>query len=357
MPATTSRLTLATLRRVAAYAAAWSPLVLGYLITIGTQEPVTIVEAFLAALRSVSVAALLGLGVIWLAKRVPWPDRFTPRFFATHLCGALTYGLLWAAGVMLWLYRFLLDWDAVAAEAARWGGWQIFYGFLLYWIVAGVTWARGSAERARANELAYLEADALRVRAELSALRGQLDPHFLFNTLHTAAVLTKHDPTAAAQALERLAELLRYVLDAQRGARDEVTLADELGFIDAYLALEGLRLGERLRVVREIAPDALEKRVPSLSLQPLVENALRYGIAERTAGGTLTLRGRLESGALVLEVIDDGPGAAALEPPRGTGVGLTTLRERLRTRFGAAAQLIVQTAPGHGFHVTMRIPA
>jgi signal transduction histidine kinase len=357
MSALTVRSALIGLRGAAAYAAAWSPLVLVYLVAIGTQEPISLFGALVAALRSVTVAALLGLAVAWLARREPWPDRFTIRFVAIHLLGAACYGALWTTAVMLWLYRWLRDWDAVAAEAARWGGWQLFYGFLLYWVVAGVTWARSAAARARRQELAYLEADALRVRAELSALRGQLDPHFLFNTLHTAAVLTKHDPAAAALALERLAGLLRYVLDAQRGARDEVPLADELGFIDAYLALEGLRLGERLRVERDIAPDALDKPVPSLALQPLVENALRYGIAERASGGTLSLRGRLEDRTLVLEVADDGPGTSRLDPPRGTGVGLTTLRERLRARFGAAAKMEIETAPGRGFHVTLRIPA
>jgi signal transduction histidine kinase len=348
---------LTALRAVAVYAAAWSPLVLTYLVVVGLSERLTMWQAFTSALRTVGIAAMLGLLVMPFARRRPWLERLSIRFVATHASAALAYGLAWTGGVLLFLIEVLGGTAAAAARMSSWWGWQVFFGFLLYWVVAGVTWAREAAARAREQERAFLEADALRVRAELSALRGQLDPHFLFNTLHTAAVLTKHDPTAAAKALETLSELLRYVLDTKRGARDEVSLADELGFIDAYLALEGLRLGERLRVQREITADALTRRVPSLALQPLVENALRYGIAERTQGGTLTLRGRVDGDVLVFEVADDGPGATAVEPPRGSGVGLRTLRERLRTRFGAAASMDVRTAPGAGFHVTLRIPA
>lgn len=348
---------LSLLRSAAVYAAAWSPLVLTYVVMIGTQESLSARQAFSSALSSVTIAALLGLPALWLARRVPWPTRISAPFLGVHAAAAVVYGFAWTGGVMLLLYRAFGSWTIVAERVASWWAWQAFFGFLLYWAIAGIAWARLAGTRAQEQERAYLEADALRVRAELAALRGQLDPHFLFNTLHTAAVLTKHDPAAAAQALERLGELLRYVLDAQRGARDEVLLADELGFIDAYLALEGLRLGDRLRVDRQIAPEALQRRIPSLTLQPLVENALRYGIAERAAGGTLTLRGRVEDAALVLEVADDGPGAEASAPPRGTGVGLSTLRERLRTRFGSAAAMDVRTAPGAGFHVVLRIPA
>jgi two-component system, LytTR family, sensor kinase len=348
---------LSRLRAAAIYLAAWSPLVLIYIVEIESQEPISMSGAVAAALRSVGLAALLGLGVTAFATRLAWPEKMNARFAVAHFAASVLYGFAWTGGMLLLLLRAFGSWGEVIARASEWWGWQTCFGILLYWVVAGITWTRVAGARARERERAYLEADALRVRAELSALRGQLDPHFLFNTLHTAAVLTKHDPQSAAQALERLAELLRYVLDAQRGARDEVSLADELGFIDAYLALEGLRLGERLRVVREITPEAMQRRVPSLALQPLVENALRYGIAERAAGGTLTLRGRVDNGTLVLEVADDGPGTAAIAPPRGTGVGLHTLRERLRTRFGAAASMDVQTAPGHGFHVTLRLPA
>jgi signal transduction histidine kinase len=348
---------LSRLRAAAIYLAAWSPLVLVYTVEIASEDPISLTDAVVAAVFNVGVAALLGLAVTALATRIAWPERLNVRFALVHFAASVVYGFAWTGGMLLLLLRTFGDWNEVLLRASEWWAWQTCFAILLYWVIAGIVWTRVAGARARERERAYLEADALRVRAELSALRGQLDPHFLFNTLHTAAVLTKHDPQSAAQALERLAELLRYVLDAQRGARDEVPLADELGFIDAYLALEGLRLGERLRVVREITPEAMQQRVPSLALQPLVENALRYGIAERAAGGTLTLRGRVDNGTLVLEVADDGPGTAAIAPPRGTGVGLHTLRERLRARFGSAASMDVRTAPGNGFHVTLRLPA
>jgi LytS/YehU family sensor histidine kinase len=246
---------------------------------------------------------------------------------------------------------------AVTVNMSPWWGWQMAFGVLVYWVIAGVAWATAAARISQERSLALMEAEAARVKSELGALRGQLDPHFLFNTLHTAAVLARHDPPAAATAIERLAELLRYVLDSRRGAREDVPLRDELAFVDAYLALESLRLGDRLRVVREIADDALGVAVPSLTLQPLVENALRYGISPRRGGGTLTVRGHLRDGQLLLEVGDDGPGAATIDPPQGTGIGLSTLRQRLTARFGSRACMHVRSAPGDGFFVLLRIPA
>jgi signal transduction histidine kinase len=345
-----------TLRSALTYAVAWAALVPPYLIQVGSQGDATIQDALVGALYTVGISAALGVGVVFAARRWPWPSRMSLGFILSHALGAFLYGALWMLGILALLSTTYGSFDEVLRVAEGWWGWQTAFGFLLYWVIAGVTWAAVAAANAKDREQALVQAEALRVKAELSALRGQLDPHFLFNTLHTASVLTRHDPATAALALERLADLLRYVLDAQRGAREDVSLADELAFVDSYLLLEGLRLGERLSVQRDIAPEALGARVPSLSLQPLVENALRYGISERREGGSLSLAAAVDGRTLVLRVSDDGPGAAALHPPRGSGVGLDTLRQRLAAKFGAAASLDVQTAPGAGFHVTVRIP-
>ena len=339
------------------YGVAWLPLVLVYMLAVNASRPLPLEVLVGAAVRTVGIAALLGLVVRAVVRRDPWPSRLGAAFVARHVAWGIAYGLAWTALIGLSLVQATGSVAGARREMAPWWHWQVFEGVLVYATLAGITWATEAARRSREREALLVEAEALRAKAELGALRGQLDPHFLFNTLHTVAVLTRHDPAVAATALERLAELLRYVLDAQRGARDDVPLEDELAFVDAYLALEALRLGDRLRVVRELSPEALGRRIPSLALQPLVENALRYGIAPRADGGTLRLGGRVEGGTLVLEVDDDGPGAAALTPPRGTGVGLDTLRKRLLARYGDAAALDVRTAPGAGFHVTVRVPA
>ncbi len=348
---------LGWLRRGALYAAAWSPLVVVYLVVIASGNPMRIVEALGASLRSVGAAALLGLGVVAAARRWSWPPRAALPFVAGHLAGAALYGLAWLGAIVLQLVRVQDGWRAVVGYLEGWWGWQALFGSLLYFAIAGITWAQVAVARARDREARLAEAEALRVKAELGALRGQLDPHFLFNTLHTVSVLARHDPPAAARAVERLAALLRYVLDTNRGAREEVPLADELAFVDAYLELEALRFGDRLRVERAVAPEALGRPVPSLALQPLVENALRHGVAPRPEGGTVRVAGRVEGGVLVLEVADDGPGAAGgADRPKGFGVGLDALRRRLRARYGDAARLDVRTAPGAGFAVTITVP-
>ena len=143
-------------------------------------------------------------------------------------------------------------------------------------------------------------------QAQLEALRSQLNPHFLFNTLHSIAELVHSNPRLAEQLIVRLGELLRQVL--QTSSRQELTLAEELDFIRGYVEIEQMRLGERLRVIWDIQPEALESRVPSLILQPLVENAIQHGIAASEGTGTLTIRARRVDGQLQVEVADTGPG-------------------------------------------------
>jgi len=267
--------------------------------------------------------------------------------------------------------------------AAPWIFFQTFHGMLVYFTVVGITWARLGMAHAEEQRARVARADALRVQAELATLRGQLDPHFLFNTLHSVSVLVRRDPRLAETALERLASLLRYVLDHKRGLRDDVLLADELAFVNDYLALETIRFGERLRIERNVSAEALVCSVPSFALQPLVENAIKHAIAPRAQGGTLSLHGHREGNVLVLEVRDDGPGRAAplaatrvpwsvaaldapsvaasgdvaASAPRSLGIGLDALSQRLQALYGGAASLSVSSVPGVGFTVSMRLPA
>jgi len=146
------------------------------------------------------------------------------------------------------------------------------------------------------------------------------------------------------------------VLDVKRSAREDVTLADELEFVRSYLSLEKLRLGDRLQVAERVDPDALDYPVPSLTLQPLVENAIKYGIASRARGGRLELAASFGDDALMLEVRDDGPGAPSDVADGAAGVGLRAVRQALETRFAGRAELRVITAPGEGFAVVISLP-
>ena len=345
-----------TWRAALRYLAWWSPLVLLYTFTIGSNGKLSVPAALQSALYTVTAAAVLGLGVIAIGRRWDWPGRLTPGFMLAHLALALAYAGLWDLMILLGMSIDIGGVSAALTFARPWIFWQTFEGMMLYAAVIAMTWASGAAERGREQVTQVARADALRARAELEALRGQLDPHFLFNTLHSVSVLVQRDQAAATEALQRLAALLRYVLDTRRGAREDVLLEEELAFVEDYLALESIRFGERLRVTREFSDAARRELVPSFALQPLVENAVKHAIAPRAGGGTLSLTGCMDGDALVLRVSDDGPGADPSAAPVGTGVGLDALRKRLVARYGSRARMDVESAPGLGFSVTLRLP-
>ncbi len=209
------------------------------------------------------------------------------------------------------------------------------------------------AQRARE---ATLRATTLAQEAQMKMLRYQLNPHFLFNTLNAISTLVlDRDNDTANLAVTRLSAFLRYTLDQDPMKR--VTLRQELEAIDLYLGIESLRFGPRLRLTRIVEPEALGALVPSLLLQPLVENALKYAIAPSETGGTLEIAGRIEGGRLVLEVADDGPGIVA-PPVDGVrrGVGMANIQDRLTVLYGSAARFTHGTeAPG--LRVRIEIPA
>jgi len=356
-PAVSTALRTVRARSVLTYIAAWTPLILLYTVIIGNTPNLPVASAVASAVRAVALFALLGVGVVAIGRRWEWPARPTASLFAAHVALALAYAGLWDLAIVLDIAGGTHALGDVVAQVRPWIFWQSLISMMLYAALIGLTWARRATERRLDETVRAEQADMLRVRAELDALRGKLDPHFLFNTLHSVSVLVQRDPAAAQGALEQLASLLRYVLDSKRGARDDVRLEEELAFVDSYLALESLRLGSRLRVTRDIAPGALQVNVPSFALQPLVENAIKHAIAPRAAGGTLGLTGRVDGSVLVLEVRDDGPGTREAAASKGTGIGIETLRRRLRARYGARATLDVDGSAGHGFVVTMRLPA
>jgi signal transduction histidine kinase len=331
-------------------------LVLVYAALIGASRTVSAGTAIVAAFSTIVWAALLGVGVLYLAQRWTWPTRPTARFFLVHAGMALIYAGLWDGLILISIREGAPDWQAVGNEVAAWIHWQTFEGALIYAALCGVTWARQSAKRGREQEARVAHIETQRAQAELEALRGRLDPHFLFNTLHSVTVLIQHDPVAAAQAVERLSALLRYVLDVQQGGREEVLLADEVAFTEAYIALESLRFGDRLHVSRDLSDSALRQRVPSFVLQSLVENAVKHSIAPRAAGGTIRLGGHVKGQQLLLQVSDDGPGTPVRNDTRGPGVGLHALRQRIAVLYGDAARVDVRAVPGEGFGVSVYLP-
>ena len=167
--------------------------------------------------------------------------------------------------------------------------------------------------------------------------------------------LVRHDPAAAEDALERLASLLRHTLMTMKDAED-VELSEELDFVENYLALEHLRLGDRLRIERNIQAESLGCFLPPFTLQPLIENSIRHAIATQPHGGFLQIKSERRNGRLCLEVLDDGPGANPHDVEASNGIGVRTVRQRLMTRYGNQASFCLQTEPGKGFSVRMEIP-
>ncbi len=204
------------------------------------------------------------------------------------------------------------------------------------------------------------EQGRLLLEARFDALQRQINPHFLFNTLNSITSLVRSEPELAREMIVKLANILRVLLKDRDAF---VTFSEELSFTDDYLDIEVVRFGEKLRVVKEIAPETLQVVVPSMLLQPLIENSIKHGLEPRIDGGTVTLRSRIgEDGRLVIEVEDDGVGMAPgrVTPGHiarpGTGIGMTNVRERMQVLYGDGAEVSIESRPGRGTKVALKMP-
>jgi signal transduction histidine kinase len=340
-----------------AYASAWLP----YLTIFAAAfiaNGVPLGYAVRNAVANVLPDALLGGLVLRLPKRLPWPEGRKARFFVAHL-GLLTAFLLasaagWAALVGL---DALLFKEAFHGLNLRILPLRSLNDLLIYCTLAGLAYAWQNAAASREQAARAARAEALRARAELEALRSQLNPHFILNTIHALMGLVRRDPAVAEEALERLGDLLRYGLRVQRESLDLVTLRDEWSFVQSYLDLERLRLGDRLQVSFEAAATTLDSLVPSFALQTLVENSIRHAIALRAEGGRLAIRvQQVEGGRLRIQVEDEGPGPCAQLPVASNGMGLRLLQERLAALYDGQASLSLLHTAG-GTCVALELPA
>ena len=223
---------------------------------------------------------------------------------------------------------------------------------LVYWVVVAVTCAFDYYRKYREREVRAIELEKLLAQAKLQALRMQLNPHFLFNSLHSISALMHKNVDAADRMISRLGELLRAALDNTE--TQEVSLGQELQFLRGYLELEQIRFGSRLEVEIRAGPEALEARVPNLILQPLVENAIRHGIEPHARPGRIRLLARRQADELTLEVHDNGGGLGSQAP--ADGVGLSNTRARLRSLYGEAHVFELCNPPEGGLLVRLTIP-
>jgi two-component system LytT family sensor kinase len=199
------------------------------------------------------------------------------------------------------------------------------------------------------------EQEKLLLAAKIEALASQINPHFLFNTLTSISSLIRTQPETARMLITKLSGLLRRLM---RSTDHFVTLREELASVDEYLAIEVVRFGPQLRVDKQVSPDTLDVVVPSMILQPLIENSIKHGLTRKVGGGRITLRTQRRDGHALIEVVDDGLGMSEerLEQAFGGGIGLNNVNERLRTIYGANYRLRLTSEPGKGTCASLEIP-
>jgi len=318
----------------------------------------------LAWLLGVYIWALLTPVILWLGRRFPVERRNWSRWLGVHLLLSAGFSIFELSAENV-LYSLLHLFPSVTKGLGTIIGQSLVRGFhggvLDYWIVLCAQWGvryyhryQERSEEVLQFQLRASELQSQLVNAQLNALKMQLQPHFLFNTLNAITVLVRQQKSRDAEhMLGLLGDLLRGVLedvDAQT-----VSLQRELEYLQLYLSIEQVRFADRLRV--EIAVDrvAREASVPQLIMQPLVENAIRHGIGRSSSAGRICIRGAAVDDRVEVSVQDDGPGL-----PEGSGkdqgIGLTNTRERLRQLYGQDASLEIENGNGRGVIVTMKFP-
>jgi signal transduction histidine kinase len=289
-----------------------------------------------------------------------YPCRATPlensgalRLVLTHLIGAIFAAELWVLSARLWL-RLLFGGDANSALQARFPALVpviVAMGVMLYWLSVAFYYVVLALQASQQAEARLMEAHMLARDAELRALKAQVNPHFLFNSLNSISALAGSDASKAREMCILLADFLRRTLGL--GEKAAIPLEEELSLIHAFLAVEKVRFGDRVRMEENIAPEVLAVKVPPLLLQPLVENAVVHGIANLVEGGDIRLRATCEGDwvTIVVENTFD-PDAP---PRRRNGVGIANVRQRLEARYARKANFAV-TTNANWFRVTLGLP-
>jgi signal transduction histidine kinase len=356
-------------RQIALYLAAWTALsllfaanaVLVYSFTLKYLRPTSSPQPYgpyewmrtaLPVLADWYLWAIFAPLVFRLARAIPidrdtWPRAVPIHLLLSVLVAAIKVATRFAlAHTIPWIPTF-------AALPGNLGSLPI--NIAVYWGMVGMTYAFVYHARYRDRELRAAQLESRLTQAQLHTLQTQLQPHFLFNTLHSVSVLIREgENDAADRMLARLSELLRLSLDSI--SRQEQPLARELEFVAGYVAIQQIRFQDRLTVNSSIDERATNALVPTLVLQPLVENAIRHAIAPRTTGGRLDIIAEVIGAELRLVVADDGPGIPADADPSTFGVGLGNTRARLEQLYGAAHRFTIANDPAGGLRAEIVIP-
>jgi two-component system, LytTR family, sensor kinase len=264
------------------------------------------------------------------------------KLLMAHAVTALAAAILYVAAAATIEYQLgLLPWNPWT-EPISLIDW-FYWALLVYCLILGTLKGLKYYKRTLSNELQLERLERGYLEARLNALRAQLDPHFLFNALNGISASLERDPRLARKMIEHLGDLLRLSLETRN--RQQVTLADEAAFLEHYLALHRIRFGDRLAVTVSITPEVKQARIPSLLLQPLVENAIKHGIANRISGGRIILSAQRAGNSVDIRIIDNGAGLPPGWDMEATkGLGLSVTRERLLAMY-AAGECTFNVAP------------
>lgn len=329
---------------------AWWLYMTGHLLAFHPAgEPITVGDAAAQASVGAITWAFITLVVMWLARHLPFDRRPRVIPIVTYIVvGALLSAMETVVSFTV-LPRLGVPVGDFVSHFANW-----FPGNLvIYWLLVGVAVGFNYYRRYRQREAHAERLKTQLAQAELHLLKSQLHPHFLFNTLNAVSALMHRDVRAADRILARLSELLRVALDYS--GTEQVTLREELAFLEPYLEIERARHGDRLTVEFDIEPGVMDASVPHMILQPLVENAIRHGVGPRAGPGRISVSARSRREMLDLEVEDDGPGLAPGTTLNG-GLGLAITRARLEQLYGERFEFEPRNAQNGGFRVSLAIP-
>jgi two-component system, LytTR family, sensor kinase len=302
--------------------------------------------------------SLLTPAILWLARRFPFSRQNWLSPLLVHSAAAIFFSCFSLVVYML-VWRMLL-WSQLISSLPFSSLRNLVIadfhsGLLIYAALIAIRNALDTYRKYQEREVRAAQLEAQLSQAQLDALRKQLQPHFLFNTLNTVSILIDEDRGAAREMLVRLSDLLRSTLDSSKA--HEVALKQELEFIASYLEIERVRFSDRLSVEMHIEPQTLNARVPDLLLQPLVENAIRHGIAPRSAAGTIAISARRLNGDLRLEVTDNGRGLPQdRRPEEKPGVGIANTQSRLRQLYGGRQRFEIANLDEGGVRVAITLP-
>ena len=296
-------------------------------------------------------------GIFALGRRFPLLGR---RWFPNALVHLVASAVFVMIGITIFFVviwpLFRVDRPGVGFFEAVWRSYRSRFAvfMIVYFAILTLHQALDHYREAQRKSLREAHLETMLERSRRDLLRMQLHPHFLFNTLHAVSALMERDTTAARRMITRLSDLLR--LSLENDAQHEVTLEEEMEFLDKYLEIQRIRFGDRLSVDYRIDDEARNILVPRLLLQPLAENAITHGLSRMEGPGTLTVEAVRNNGRLVIRVLDDGPGVPDGGPKR-EGVGLGNTRQRLEHLYGDDQRLTLANRPEGGCEVRVEVPA